>query len=101
GYLGGTYRVLVRIMQSNSMSNQNSNTSCEVQRAVELLQAGQTVQAEELMLQAARAAESTHGPDHPATATAYNELGTILLNVNNLPAAIDAYRKACSGPLAT
>lgn len=83
------------------MPNHNSETSAAMQQAIALLQAGQTVQAEELMLQSARDAESTHGRDHPATATAYNELGTILLNVNNLPAAIEAYRKACSGPMPT
>lgn len=65
-----------------------------MENAVPLFQSGQTVQAEELLLRAARDAESTHGPNHPATATAYNELGTILLNVQNLPAAIQAFRRA-------
>lgn len=83
------------------MTNQNSELSPTMQRAIELLRAGQTVQAEELMVQAARAAEQRFGPDSPETATAYNELGTILLNVENFPGAVQAYRRACAGPMPT
>ena len=83
------------------MANHNSETSAAMQQAIALFKAGQTVKAEELMLQAARAGESTYGPNHPITATAYNELATILHKVQNLPAAINAYRKACSGPMPT
>ena len=83
------------------MPNHIFETSPNMKRAVELLHAGRTVEAEEEMARAAQVAEATHGTDHPNTATAYNELGTILLNVQNLPAAIDAYRRACSGLMPT
>lgn len=81
------------------MANQNSETSAAMEQAIQLLKAGQTVQAEELMVQAARAAEKKFGPNAPETATAYNELGTILINVDNPAAAVQAYRRACAGPM--
>jgi tetratricopeptide (TPR) repeat protein len=83
------------------MTNQNSETSPAMQRAIALLKAGQTVQAEEMMVQAVRAAEKQFGPHGQETATAWNELGTILLNVNNFSGAVNAYRRACSGPMPT
>jgi tetratricopeptide (TPR) repeat protein len=81
------------------MANQNSETSPAMHGAVELLKAGQTVQAEEMMVHAARAAEKEFGPDSLEAATAYNELGTILLNVENFTGAVQAYRRACAGPM--
>jgi tetratricopeptide (TPR) repeat protein len=81
------------------MANQNSETSAAMQQAIGLLKAGQTVQAEELMVQAARDAEKTFGGNAPETATAYNELGTILINVDNPAGAVTAYRRACAGPM--
>jgi tetratricopeptide (TPR) repeat protein len=81
------------------MANQNSETSPAMQQAIELLKAGQTVQAEEMMVQAIRAAEKQFGSDAPETATAHNELGTILLNVENFAGAVQEYRCACAGPM--
>lgn len=81
------------------MADTDTELSESLRQAIVLLQAGQSVEAEELMLQAAQAAEQSFGPDDPRTAAAFNELGSVLLNVHNLPAAIEAYRRACAGPM--
>jgi len=83
------------------MSNVNSELSPQMEQAIELLKAGQTVEAEELMAQTAAEVERRCGERHPDTAAAYNELGTILMNVDNVQRAAEAYRKACAGPLPT
>ncbi|MBX9692365.1 MAG: tetratricopeptide repeat protein, partial [Cyanobacteria bacterium] len=81
------------------MTQQNLETSPAMQKAIELLKEGKTVQAEEVVLEAAKAAEQKFGPDKPETASAYNDLGTILINVGNLQGGVEAYRRACSGPM--
>jgi tetratricopeptide (TPR) repeat protein len=81
------------------MANQNSELSPSMQRAIELFKAGRTVEAEEVMVKAVRDAEQQFGPDDPRTATAFNELGTILLNVENFAGAVAAYRRACAGAM--
>lgn len=80
------------------MANGNSETSPAMEKAVQLLQRGETVRAEETMLQAVREAEQRFGPGSPQTAVYRNELGTILLNLEQYDRAVEAYRAACAGP---
>ena len=77
----------------------NSETSPAMQRAIDLLKAGKTVEAEEEMQAAAQLAEKEFGTYHPQTASTYNELGTVLWNLDNYKGAVKAYRRACEGPL--
>jgi tetratricopeptide (TPR) repeat protein len=81
------------------MTSAKSETSAAMQSAIELLRARKTVEAEEVMQEAVRATEMEFGPLHPATASVYNELGTVLLNVDNFKDAVGAYRRACEGPI--
>ena len=58
----------------STVANENSETSPAMQAAIKLLKAGQTVKAEEVMVQAARSAEQEFGADGPETAIAYRLL---------------------------
>ncbi len=83
------------------MTQQDLDRSPAMQRAIDLLRDGNSVQAEEVVLQAARETEERFGADSPETASAYNDLGTVLVNVGNLEGGVGAYRRACAGPIPT
>lgn len=83
------------------MSNQNSETTPAMQQAVWLLQQGLTVQAEETVVAAAREAAELHGVESHEHAVAQNELGSILINVEQFDRAADAFQAACAGPWPT
>jgi len=82
-----------------AMSQAASEISPAMARAIDLLRAGKSVEAEEVLVKATRETEDRLGPHHPDTASIYNELGTILINVQNPKSAVAAYRKACAGPM--
>jgi tetratricopeptide (TPR) repeat protein len=65
-------------------------------RAMALLQSGETLRAEELVRDAARAAEAEFGPKSPQHATAQNALGAVLMNLDRLDWAVDAFRQAAA-----
>jgi tetratricopeptide (TPR) repeat protein len=81
------------------MSNANSKTSEAMLRAIELFKAGKSVEAEEVVQAAALETEKRFGAHHPETASIYSELGTILLNAENRKGAVEAFRRACAGPM--
>jgi tetratricopeptide (TPR) repeat protein len=72
-----------------------------MQQAISLLNSGRTVEAEELVLQAATKCEAELGANDPQTAAAYCDLGNILTLVGNQHGAVDAFRRACTGPMPT
>lgn len=65
-------------------------------RAIALIQNGQTVEAEELVQNAVRAAEREHGADSAAYASALNDLATVLLYLREPDRAVAALRAACA-----
>jgi tetratricopeptide (TPR) repeat protein len=83
------------------MASQNPDLSPAMTRALELLRAGQTVPAEEILVRAVQEAEQRTGPESPETASAYNDLANLLLHIGNPREAVAAYRRACAGPMPT
>lgn len=81
------------------MSSQNPDLSPAVLKALELIDAGQSVQAEEMLIQSAQLAEKQFGPESPQAASAYNELGLVLTSLENHAGSVHAYRRACVGSL--
>src|SRR5687768_7695044 len=81
------------------MAGPNPEMSTSLGRALELIREGKTVEAEELMVDAVLEAERRHGAESPQAAEAHNELGTVLLNVQDFQGAVQAYRHACTGPM--
>ncbi len=69
-----------------------------VRRAIAHLQNGRAVQAEEAMLQAVQECEKHFGEGSPKHADALNGLASVLMNLDELPRAIHALRRACYGP---
>jgi tetratricopeptide (TPR) repeat protein len=65
-------------------------------RAIELLQKGDTVQAEEVLLEAIQDVEDQVGPDTPEAATAHNDLGTLWVYLGQHRKAVDTFRRACA-----
>ncbi len=72
-----------------------------MREALRLLQAGDTVGAEETALRNAIDTRSRHGAGSHADAIAHNELGSVLMNVGQLDRAIAAMRESVSGPVPT
>jgi tetratricopeptide (TPR) repeat protein len=70
-----------------------------LERAVELARKGQPVEAEELLLETAREAETRHGEGTPEAASAWNDLAALLMNLHQMGRAVEAMRHACSGPM--
>jgi tetratricopeptide (TPR) repeat protein len=64
--------------------------------ANQLLQRGESAQAEEVVQSAAIEAEKQFGVNSPAYASAQNDLGTVLLSIGQPKRAAAAFRKACS-----
>jgi tetratricopeptide (TPR) repeat protein len=63
------------------------------------LREGRSTEAEELMVRELRAVTAKHGSGSPAWATAQCDLGTVLLNSDQLDRAIGCYRNAASAPV--
>src|SRR5206468_1013200 len=66
-----------------------------------LIQAGDEKKAEEAVLQAVRDAEAAHGAGSPQLARAYNDLGSVLMQLGRYGAAVEAFKGACDGPMPT
>lgn len=77
------------------MSSQESAPTV-MDRALQLIQDGATVQAEELVRDAVRAAEREFGPHSPQHASALNDLATALLYLREPRRAVEALHRACA-----
>lgn len=70
-----------------------------LEQAFDLIRQGRTVEAEEAAVEAVRAAGVTFGAGSEALASAWNELGTVRINVGDVRGAVAAYREACADPM--
>ncbi|GAA3389213.1 tetratricopeptide repeat protein [Cryptosporangium minutisporangium] len=69
-----------------------------VELAFALMREGRIGDAENLMTRELQAATDRSGPGSPEWASAQCDLGTVLLNADQLPRAIECYRYAVSAP---
>jgi tetratricopeptide (TPR) repeat protein len=76
----------------------NSEPTPTMTRAMELLRAGRTVEAEEVVVEAVEQASQRFGSHSAEHAHAQGELGSVLLAVGQLDRAAAAFRAACDGP---
>ena len=78
-----------------------SDISPTLEKALTLIQTGDEKAAEETVLQAVRDAEAAHGAGSPILARAYNDLGSVLMQLDRYGAAVEAFKGACDGPAPT
>jgi tetratricopeptide (TPR) repeat protein len=83
------------------MADAKSDISPALERALTLIQSGDEKKAEETVLQAVREAETAHGTGSPQLARAYNDLGSVLMQLARYGAAVEAFKGACDGPTPT
>jgi tetratricopeptide (TPR) repeat protein len=81
---------------SHANPGQDTGESPSLREAIQWLQRGDTVKAEEIVLQAAKDTEARFGRESIEAAGAQNDLGTLLLYLSQVPAAIEAFRKAAA-----
>jgi tetratricopeptide (TPR) repeat protein len=83
------------------MAEAASDISPALEKALTLIQTGDEKQAEETVFQAVRDAEAAHGAGSLPAARAYNDLGSVLMQLSRYGAAVEAFRGACDGPMPT
>src|SRR4051794_27553317 len=83
------------------MAEATSDISPALEKALTLIQSGDEKQAEETALQAVRDAEAAHGAGSSQAARAYNDLGSVLMQLGRYGAAVEAFKGACDGPMPT
>ncbi|HEX4592133.1 MAG TPA: tetratricopeptide repeat protein [Gemmataceae bacterium] len=83
------------------MADAKSDISPALEKALTLVQAGDEKAAEETVLQAVRDADAAHGKGSTELARAYNDLGSVLMQLGRYGAAAEAFKGACEGPLPT
>jgi tetratricopeptide (TPR) repeat protein len=81
------------------MADAKSDISPALEKALTLIQAGDEKAAEETVIQAVRDADAAHGKGSPELAGAYNDLGSVLMQLGRYGAAAEAFRGACDGPI--
>jgi tetratricopeptide (TPR) repeat protein len=81
------------------MADAKSDISPALEKALTLIQAGDEKAAEETVIQAVRKADAAHGKGSPELARAYNDLGSVLMQLGRYQAAIEAFAGACDGPI--
>ncbi|HEX4592220.1 MAG TPA: tetratricopeptide repeat protein, partial [Gemmataceae bacterium] len=81
------------------MTDAKSDISATLEKCLTLIQAGDEKAAEETALQAVRDADAAHGKGSPELARAYNDLGSILMQLGRYAAAVEAFKGACDGPM--
>ena len=80
------------------MADAKSDISPALEKALTFIQAGDEKAAEETALQAVRDADAAHGSGSPELARAYNDLGSVLMQLSRFGAAVEAFKGACDGP---
>ncbi|HEY1379414.1 MAG TPA: tetratricopeptide repeat protein [Gemmataceae bacterium] len=80
------------------MADAKSDLSPALEQALTLITAGDEKKAEETVIQAVRDAEAAHGAGSPQLARAYNDLGSVLMQLSRYEAAVEAFKGACDGP---
>src|SRR5262245_9895833 len=83
------------------MSHGQDQISPAMQQAIELLQQGKSVEAEQVLVRACSEAEAQSGPNSHAHAIAQNDLGNLYGFFGDMRRAAVAYQRACDGPLPT
>jgi tetratricopeptide (TPR) repeat protein len=81
------------------MADAKSDISPALEKALTLIQSGDEKAAEETVLQAVRDADAQHGAGSPELARAYNDLGSVLMQLGRYGAAVEAFKGACDGPM--
>src|SRR4051812_17770314 len=81
------------------MADVKSDITPTLEQALTHLQAGDEKKAEETVIQAVRDAEAAHGTGSPPLARAYNDLGSVLMQLGRSPAAVEAFKGAIDGPV--
>ena len=81
------------------MADAKSDICPALEKALTLIQAGDEKAAEETVLQAVRDADAAHGKGSPELARAYNDLGSVLMQLGRYGAAVEAFKGACDGPM--
>ncbi len=81
------------------MADAKSDFSPTLEKALGFIQAGDERAAEESVLQAVRDADAAHGKHSPELARAYNDLGSVLMQLGRYGAAVEAFKGACDGPM--
>jgi tetratricopeptide (TPR) repeat protein len=81
------------------MTDAKSDISPALEKALTFIQAGDEKAAEETVLQAVRDADAAHGHGSPELARAYNDLGSVLMQLSRYGAAVEAFKGACDGPI--
>src|SRR4051812_22682043 len=76
-----------------------SDISPALEQALTFIGSGDEKKAEELVLQAVRDADAAHGHGSPQLARAYNDLGSVLMQLGRYDAAAEAFKGACDGPV--
>ena len=81
------------------MPDAPSDISPALEKALTLIGSGDEKAAEETVLQAVRDADAAHGHGSPQLAQAYNDLGSVLMQLSRFGAAVEAFKGACDGPM--
>ena len=76
------------------MADAKSDISPALEKALTQIQAGDEKAAEETVLQAVRDADAAHGKGSIELARAYNDLGSVLLQLGRYGAAVEAFKGA-------
>jgi tetratricopeptide (TPR) repeat protein len=84
-----------------TMADAKSDISPALELALTHIQAGDEKKAEETVLQAVRDADAAHGAGSPQLARAYNDFGSLLMQLGRYGAAVEAFKGACDGPTPT
>src|SRR5437868_4658714 len=80
------------------MADAKSDISPALEKALTLVRDGDEQAAEETALRAVRDADAAHGHGSPELARAYNDLGSVLMQLGRYGAAVEAFKGACDGP---
>lgn len=83
------------------MADAASDISPALEKALTLIQGGDEKAAEETVIQAVRDADAAHGKGSAQLARAYNDLGSVLMQLGRYGAAVEAFAGACDGPVPT
>jgi tetratricopeptide (TPR) repeat protein len=81
------------------MADAKSDISPALEKSLTLVRDGDEKAAEEAVLQAVRDADAAHGKGSPELARAYNDLGSVLMQLGRHRAAVEAFKGACDGPM--
>ena len=73
------------------MADAKSDISPALEKALTLIQASDEKAAEATVIQSVRDADTVHGKGSPELARAYNDLGSVLMQLGRYQAAIEAF----------